>query len=378
MTTPTELPTVASALDEALDNALNDAPKSDDAPPDDDGPPAESAPQLEPGPGNDDAEPGEDVKQPDAPGADTEAADEQAGRPKKEKAADEQAGRPKKEKAADTDAEDDDETFRDALEPGRTRERFDSLLTRNRDLGERVTRLESAGRVFTEAIAATGATPEELSQVYSWLGRLKSPDVSSQLDAVQALGRYYNQLARAYGVAAGDYSPVDEFPDIKEKLDSAEITQDIANELAAKRKQEQVRERGAQVAQHQAREFEATQQMLQQAAQAATQLDTNWQQTDPDYLIKKPYLSRYADSITEQVKARALHPADAVKQYQDFYGHISQILLDANKRQGREESPLRSSGRSGTGKAFEATGATPAEAASKALDHAFDEIGASQ
>lgn len=130
---------------------------------------------------------------------------------------------------------------------GKARERFTAMSSRIRELEtERTTREEvvlpelarraKQAEEWENSIASTGAEPEQFARVMSYLYAANKGTIEQKKLAYAALNDELKWMAQQIGVKADGYNPLDEFPDLKAKVESGAMDEEDALAWAADRK----------------------------------------------------------------------------------------------------------------------------------------------
>ena len=149
---------------------------------------------------------------------------------------------------------------------------------------------------WEERILSTGANPEQFGQAMNYLTLLNSGDPANLELAFQQVEGEYLALARALGKPAGGaIDPLDDHPDLAEKVANMDMDRATAMEVAGMRAQMRLREASTQVRTQQ----DAYQKARQDGAAQLVALETELRASDPvGYDIK---LKALTPALTEAV-----------------------------------------------------------------------------
>lgn len=204
-------------------------------------------------------------EEPDKPGtaakgeAATDAPASQNGEPKPP------AGE-KPPKPAGPKLSEDDQTIHDGLKP-RAQERFRELIGR----AERAEAVEEKLTRWEGVIAQTGATPEEFAVTLEYQRLAHQGDDQSLKDAMAILDRERAAIAKRLGVKVDGVDPLDDAADLKRKVETGELGEEDALEIARLRRaatEAAARQQTAQQQQAQAAAIQSGKLAVDQMAEA--------------------------------------------------------------------------------------------------------------
>lgn len=118
-----------------------------------------------------------------------------------------------------------------------TRERFDAMRTRYDEVHTRAERAEATNQQWIDTISSAG-TPEQFGEALQVVRDVNESTPESWKRAYETLTRQAGILAKALGMPAAGYDPLDEHPDLKKRVeDSVDFTREDALQIAQARKQ---------------------------------------------------------------------------------------------------------------------------------------------
>lgn len=171
----------------------------------------------------------------------------------------------------------------------KTIERFKTMSGRIRELETTLTRLpdiEAAAQraqEWEDTMFATGAKSEQIGAALGYLQTIHHGTPEQQHQALAALDKERAWLAQKLGIKTDTYNPLDEHPDLKKRVEEADLDEADALELIEAR-------RGKA-----ARETQQTTQTVEQQQQAAlatiADLGAGWKKADPQFSRKLQYLA---------------------------------------------------------------------------------------
>lgn len=124
---------------------------------------------------------------------------------------------------------------------------------------------------FNEILKDTGATPDQLSSMFSIVKRSNSGDITQMRSALKDVMEYAAELAHIVGEPIQARSPIDAHPDLVEQVNAGAITPEAALEVVRSRATETRTREAAQARQTE----QAQQREIQQAKETAIgQLNT--------------------------------------------------------------------------------------------------------
>jgi hypothetical protein len=184
--------------------------------------------------------------------------------------------------------------------PEKTRERFDTLKSRYDEIvAERDTVKQENEAVRAEvdtwqaAVQDATQDPQQFGAMLNVLKLMNSKDPAKLEQAYQALSADRDAIGKVLGKPANGASPVDQYPDLKGKVDEGMLDEESAAEIARLRAAEKLNVASQQHQQEQT----SQQQAVNQAMADVKALGAELAQTDPNFQAKVPYLTPIIESV---------------------------------------------------------------------------------
>ena len=254
-------------------------------------------------------------------------------------------------KPENTEISEDDLRPLDSKNP-RTNERFEKLTNGFKEAKAEVETLRNEiQRYETEA--------KQYKQSFEALQQLGFTDQAGAQDLIalahyrQALGRgdeatfkkmiadQVRQFEAMHGKKISiQASALDQFQDLKQRVDGGELDDNTALELAKHRALQQRLERQQQEQYQQYTQQQQTQERLSQAVQHVESLQQQWQATDPDFPAILPHLQAKMTEIGSQFPPEAWPRIIALQ-----YDSLKSALVNANAQRNTHTLPLRGNSR---------------------------------
>ncbi|PZT45649.1 hypothetical protein A7X92_00585 [Stenotrophomonas maltophilia] len=193
----------------------------------------------------------------------------------------------------------------------RAAERFQELHTQARDARERVSQWE-------ETVQSTGATPEQFGGALRYLSDINSGDPRRMADAYERMQGELQWLGQQLGREAPGFDPLSAHPDLAGRVNSGDITRDVALELAQHRQTGQLHQNHTQAQQERQQQDLQYQQGLTSVQQLGAQLRAGDAQFDQKLALLAPTIDIIQRTLppaqwqTEIHRAYLALPATAV------------------------------------------------------------------
>lgn len=193
----------------------------------------------------------------------------------------------------------------------RAAERFQELHTQARDARERVSQWE-------ETVQSTGATPEQFGGALRYLSDINSGDPRRMADAYERMQGELQWLGQQLGREAPGFDPLSAHPDLAGRVNSGDITRDVALELAQHRQTGQLQQSHTQAQQDRQQQDLQYQQGLVSVQQLGAQLRAGDAQFDQKMVLLTPTIDIIQRTLppaqwqTEIHRAYLALPATAV------------------------------------------------------------------
>lgn len=269
---------VLAALEEEL-SALEVEPEGDDDEPESE---AEGASEVQ-------AEAEEDAAGAE-PEAEQEAAEAEAAEPEPESEpkAESKPEEPKEEKPSDEFG-----TLEDSV-PEKTRERFESIKTKYDEMVAERDSVRAEADKWVEAVTSTGTNPEQFGMALTWLSKVNSRDPKDLEDAYQIMLNEVQVLGKTLGkTMPGHYDPLDEHPDLKEKVDDGLMDEAAAHEVAEARAMRKLSENTRQSQQQEQNQTKLYNDTMEEVRKFGAEL----QRTDPHFNSKMQYIEPIISAV---------------------------------------------------------------------------------
>jgi len=228
----------------------------------------------------------------------------------------------------------------EGLKPA-SKERFRNLVEANKQTTAQLEEAGNAVREIQNTVNASGMSPEQFGTMIEYGRLVHSSDKIDMKAAYEMVKAESRKLALELGITEDGVDLLDDFPDLKEKRESLEITEDAALELAKYRRQNVESTRVAeqdQIANDQQVASQATQ---TQALDEVRQFMSTKKQTDIDFDHKESLLMEKVADIQSQFEPQ--YWPKVVKQLYETIGSGASESRDARKRNSsRPLSPAAS------------------------------------
>lgn len=191
--------------------------------------------------------------------------------------------------------------------------------TRFREMSARIRELETAHPAmqrmaeWESAIQQTGATPEQFGATMTYLSLVNSGDPAKIEAAFQQIESEYLTLAKALGRPVGGYDPLDDHPDLRQRVADMDIDRELALELAQARNRQQQTQQAREVQD----QTDAQRQAWDDGTKALQALDAELSAADPAYKAKLQVL---APAI--QAMCAAAPPAEWASRVRDMFARL--------------------------------------------------------
>lgn len=226
--------------------------------------------------------------------------------------------KPKEEShaAADTAAEEDITKMPEGLSP-KAKERFEKLAHMNRDLTARVEEITSAVEPFRAALQENGVRKEQFEQAASVIGMMNKGDFEG---ALKVLDEQRQMISLAMGKPLPGVDALAEFPDLRESVDTMQITEEMALETARSRKRDLLQKQQRETQQQEQNNQRQSQELVQSSLKSIDDFTKKMMASDIDYAsIEAKLLPRINDLI------QGVHPSQWLRTVQNAY----QLIKDA-------------------------------------------------
>jgi hypothetical protein len=215
----------------------------------------------------------------------------------------------------------------------RTQKRFRELTERAAEVEPLRTRAAKAEE-WEQTIQSTGTNPEQFGAALNYLRAVNSGSPDAMEQAYGIMQKELQWLGEKLGKEAPGFDPLSKHADLQAKVDSGDLTREVASELAAHR------QRGALATEHSQTQTQRQQQEadyntgMQQVVLLGNRLRTS----DPAFAQKMPFLAPAVELIQ-----KTLPPAQWAQAVQDAYTRLPAIAAPAPARPATP-SPIRAAG----------------------------------
>lgn len=239
--------------------------------------------------------------------------------------------------AADAAAKPEDDLSMPEGLSQKAQERFTTLVNRVKEREAQVAETQETIGQFREMIQSTGTTPEEFSQAIDYMRMVKHGDFEG---ALRIMDEQRRMLSLAMGRPLPGADPLEQFPDLRQRVDAYQMDEQTALELARTRMQQKTMQTTQQQQEQLQQQNQQSQQARQQAIMQIDQLGQQWAKTDPDFTVKEDIILKQLPDI-----AKNFPPAMWPQQVRILYNTLSAMPLQ--HRQSSNPPALRPSGQSG-------------------------------
>lgn len=223
----------------------------------------------------------------------------------------------------------------------KTKERFEKVTQGYKEEKARAEALSSEVEKYKQSFDALkqlgfndAAAAEDLVEFSAYRHILMTGDADKFKEII---GSQIKQFEAMHGKrVAVSTSVIDDYPDLKQKVDDLDLDETTATEVARSRK---LTERATRQSQQNQQQEQTSQQIQQVATDAANEVDTlvgTWKNNDPDFTAVMPLLKEEIPEI------RKLPPSQWVKTIDLMYKTIKKSLASAPKTS--TPAPLRGNG----------------------------------
>lgn len=251
----------------------------------------------------------------------------------------------------------------------RGRERFQTLVENHKEISAQLEASEKARNEFVDLIRSTGAESEEFASALEFLRLTNSSNPADLKTALEMVESQRERLATALGSPLPGIDPLNDFPDLQEAVDTGEITQHYAEQLAMNRKRQAQQEAMSQQQQQRRVQHETMQahereymEMANGIAATLNQLEAEWVKNDLHFDKKKPLLVRRVENIVKTTPPDQW--LDSIKGAYEEITEAMKLTMQTDGGNRRRPRPLSSGPSGGSG------GGTP-NSAREAIDQAL-------
>jgi len=164
-----------------------------------------------------------------------------------------------------------------------TQERIRTLIKDVKEQSEIASKATEDLNVIVQGLQASGTTPEQYSEVLSFMSLFNSRDAEQQGKALEILENMADRLAALLGKERMVGDPLSEHADLKEAVQKGHINAQYAREIARQRKQTSFRTEIATSVRQSEEQATAAANEKNQARTDLNTLETTLRATDPHY-----------------------------------------------------------------------------------------------
>lgn len=215
----------------------------------------------------------------------------------------------------------------------KAQERFRNLTHRLKEKDTELAAVRSDLDGIRTIMQETGGKAEDFGMMFDYMRALNKGDMDHVGKVLAEQVRQYKMMT---GKALESVDPLQDFPDLRQRVDSYQMDEQSALELA--RQRSFARQHQQETAQQQQRhnQTQQFQQVKQQAMAEVDRMGAEWAKRDPDYKIKEELILKQIPVI-----AQRFHPSQWPQQVEILYQTLSSMPM---QRQSQAPQPLRPSG----------------------------------
>lgn len=224
-------------------------------------------------------------------------------------------------------SEDDEEAWL-ASQSERSQERYRQLAERAKRAEEEAESVRQSGEELYKIMSESGVTPQDLTNYFEYYKSLNNGQLEQ---AAQWWNNLEQTHSRFTGSKVGNTDPLDNHPDLKQKVEGFDMSEDAARELASLRdysERMKVREQHmAEMGQQTAEQQRQQQEVAHYASSAAMELDkwsAEMKAKDPQFEAKEALLLERA-----QEQFPNMHPAYWPEFVAREYAYLTKAIPEA-------------------------------------------------
>lgn len=240
--------------------------------------------------------------------------------------------KPEEEAAEDAKPENEDEPPEGISK--KAQERFRSMVSKVKEKDEQISRLNADLEGIRSVMKDTGAKPEDFAMAFDYLKAVSSGNM-------EQVGRILQEQIKQYTLATGRNidmaDPLADYPDLRERVNSYQMGEDAALEMARMRNIQAQRQQQERQYYNQQESQQRIMQTRQQAMSEVDRMGAEWASRDPDYKAKEEIILKQIPMI-----AQNFPPNQWPQQVRMLYQTLS--AMPAHKPSTPSPAPLRASG----------------------------------
>lgn len=254
---------------------------------------------------------------------------------------DEAEEKPESSKETDKEAKPEESQPENEDEPPegiskKAQERFRNLTARLKEKDADFERVNSDLGNIRTMMKETGGKPEDFAKTFEYIRALNKGDFGN---ARSILEEQIKQLTVLTGQPFTNVDPLQQFPDLLERVNAYQMDEQTALEMARHRSFQQAQQREQQDYQRRSNNEQAVKQEQQQAIQEIDRMGAEWAKSDPDYAMKEGMITAQAKLISQQFPPHQW-PAHVRLMYQTISS------MPVQRPVASSPAPLRASGQS--------------------------------
>jgi hypothetical protein len=243
---------------------------------------------------------------------------------------------------AETPPEDDVEALikESGIKSARGQERIRATFTKLKETEAKATEYEQDINQFKDMVKQTRMSPDQFGEVLE-IGRLaNSPNVEEKKLALERLDAHRAMLAKELGVDVPGVDVLDDFPELKAKVEGLEITREDAIKLARYERQERVQQQAQQSRVQMEQETRQYQDDMKSAGETATAIFNSFAH-ETDYPAKMKMIEQFVKQPGKLQEIAATYTPKQLPQYfRDLYANIRVAQAPAPNRQPISSRPM--------------------------------------
>lgn len=252
--------------------------------------------------------------------------------------------------------------------PERTRERFETMKGRFDEVSAELQAIKEDADEWKGAILGTGTNPEQFGMTLNYLSKVNSGKPEDLQEAYDIMSGELEALGKMLGKPApGVYNPLDEHPDLKQKVDDGMMDESAAMEVVEARATKKLHETSTSA--HSAEQQRES--AVHNALEEVKQLGVHLKATDPNFEAKVDILK----PIIEAVVTSGAEPAKWKGMIEQTYQKVQLPAAPAPTPVQRETmtapNPLRPTGTSPAANPMEKEPGSELEAINQALERGY-------
>lgn len=218
----------------------------------------------------------------------------------------------------------------------KAQERFRNLTSRLKEKDSELERLSNDLGGIRTLMKETGGKPEDFAKTFEYIRAINHGDFDNARNILE------EQIRQLTVMTGKQFAPVDalsQFPDLRERVNSYQMDEQTALEMARHRSAQAQQQRQAQEYQQRQQSDQQSMQVRQRAISEIDRMGAEWARTDPDYAMKEGMITAQAKLISEQFPPHQW-PAQVKLMYQTI------SAMPVQRQSASAPAPLRASGQS--------------------------------